>query len=112
MTAVFNRGAVMSRTMAVSSLMIAGSISAPCLSQAQNAGFTDALLGRVRMAAHAVPGDLPNTVRYLKFAGFKTPLSGAVEGAENDTVSGVYSVFQVRYADRWVMVDAGVDREV
>jgi glyoxylase-like metal-dependent hydrolase (beta-lactamase superfamily II) len=74
--------------------------------------FTDTVLARVRAAAQAVPGDLPHSLRYLEFASFKTPLSGAVEGAENTVVEGVYTVFQVRYPHGWIMVDAGVDREV
>ena len=74
--------------------------------------YTDSLLANLRAAASAVPGDLPIALRYLEFASFKTPLSGAVVGAEDAIVDGVYTVFQVRYTHGWVMVDAGVDREV
>jgi glyoxylase-like metal-dependent hydrolase (beta-lactamase superfamily II) len=49
---------------------------------------------------------------YLGFAEFETPLSGAVEGAGNELVKGAYTAFQVRYPHGWVMVDAGVDRQV
>jgi glyoxylase-like metal-dependent hydrolase (beta-lactamase superfamily II) len=74
--------------------------------------FTDTVLAEARAAASVVPGDLPVALRYLEFARFTTPLSGAVGGAEDAIVEGVYTVFQVRYSHGWVMVDAGVDREV
>jgi glyoxylase-like metal-dependent hydrolase (beta-lactamase superfamily II) len=90
----------------------AASLSAPGRSIAQESAYTDALLDKVRAAARAVPGELPRSLRFLKFAEFKTPLSGAVAGAGEEIVEGAYTVFQVRYAHGWVMVDAGVDREV
>jgi glyoxylase-like metal-dependent hydrolase (beta-lactamase superfamily II) len=74
--------------------------------------FTDTVLSKVRAAASAVPGDLPHSLRYLEFAWFKTPLSAAVDGAGDTIVEGVYTVFQIRYSHGWVMVDAGVDRDV
>lgn len=79
---------------------------------AQAPAYTDALLDKVRAAARAVPGDLPRSLHVLTFAEFKTPLSGAVEGAGDEVVDGAYTAFQVRYPRGWIMVDAGVDREV
>lgn len=103
----------MSKTTLAAILCVAALAAAPSSqATAQSPTLTDALLDQVRAAAHAVPGELPRSLRYLKFAEFKTPLSGAVEGAEDDTVEGAYTVFQVRYTRRWIMVDAGVDREV
>jgi len=103
----------MSKTTLAATVFVAVvGVAQPGPTKAQSPNFTDTLLDQVRAAARAVPGDLPRSLRYLKFAGFKTPLSGAVEGTEADTVEGAYTVFQVRYASRWIMVDAGVDREV
>ena len=100
-------------TTLVASLLVAGvSFSTPGRAGAQVSALTDALLDRARAAARAVPGDLPHSLRFLKFAEFKTPLSGAVEGAGDELVDGAYTVFQVRYPHGWIMVDAGVDREV
>jgi len=79
---------------------------------AQNPTFNDTLLTQVRAAAHDVPGELPQSLHYLKFAGFTTPLSAAVAGAGDQVVNGAYTVFQIRYSRNWIMVDAGVDREV
>jgi glyoxylase-like metal-dependent hydrolase (beta-lactamase superfamily II) len=93
-------------------LVVGVSLSASARTAAQAPAFTDALLDKVRAAARAVPGDLPHSLGFLKFAEFKTPLSGAVEGAGDELVNGAYTVFQVRYPHGWIMVDAGVDREV
>lgn len=93
-------------------LVAAVGVFAPVHTAAQAPAFTDALLDKVRAAARAVPGDLPHSLRVLPFAEFKTPLSGAVEGAGDEVVDGVYTAFQVRYLHGWIMVDAGVDREV
>ena len=103
----------MFRTTLVASLLAA----TPGLAQSDSTGaqiptFNDTLLAKARAAARAVPGDLPHSLRYLKFAEFKTPLSGAVAGAGDEVVEGAYTVFQVRYSQGWIMVDAGVDREV
>jgi glyoxylase-like metal-dependent hydrolase (beta-lactamase superfamily II) len=100
------------KTCAVSLFVAAASFSAPGRSVAQKPAYTDALLDKVRAAARAVPGELPRSLRFLKFAEFKTPLSGAVGGAGDEIVEGAYAVFQVRYPQGWVMVDAGVDRQV
>lgn len=103
----------MSRTTLVASLLVAAAgVSQPNRTGAPIPTFTDTLLAKARAAARVVPGDLPHSLRYLKFAGFKTPLSGAVGGAGDEVVEGAYVVFQVRYSQGWIMVDAGVDREV
>jgi glyoxylase-like metal-dependent hydrolase (beta-lactamase superfamily II) len=99
-------------TLLASLLVAAAGLSRPNRTGAQTPTFTDTLLARARAAARVVPGDLPHSVHYLKFAEFKTPLSGAVEGAGDEVVEGAYTVFQVRYSQGWIMVDAGVDREV
>ena len=100
------------RSYAVTLCLLLGGLAEPGLAEAQSPTFTDTLLAEVRAAAHAVPGDLPQSLHYLKFAEFTTPLSGAVAGVGNDVVNGAYTVFQVRYSSGWIMVDAGVDREV
>jgi glyoxylase-like metal-dependent hydrolase (beta-lactamase superfamily II) len=98
--------------LAASWLVAAASVAAPAGTAAQTPTFTDAVLEKARAASRAVPGDLPRALRVLPFAEFKTPLSGAVGGAGDEQVDGVYTAFQVRYLHGWIMVDAGVDREV
>jgi glyoxylase-like metal-dependent hydrolase (beta-lactamase superfamily II) len=100
------------KTCAVALFIAAAGVSTPGRSLAQKPAYTDALLAKVRAAARAVPGELPRSLRYLKFAEFKTPLSGAVGGAGDEIVEGAYVAFQARYPQGWVMVDAGVDRQV
>lgn len=100
------------RTLAATWLLLLVSAAYPNAARAQSLTYSDTLLALVRSVGRAVPGDLPQSLRYLQFADFKTPLSGAVAGASDDSVKGVYTVFQIRYARRWIMVDAGVDREV
>lgn len=79
---------------------------------AQASPYTDTLLGAARALAHAVPGDLPLSLGYYPFGNLTAPLDAAVEGATDTQVAGVYAVFQIRYSHGWIMVDAGVDREV
>jgi glyoxylase-like metal-dependent hydrolase (beta-lactamase superfamily II) len=97
----------------VTSILLAtATLSAPAPTWAQTPAFTDALLDQARAAARAIPGELPRSLRFLEFAEFTTPLSGAVEGAGDERVEGFYTAFQVCYPHGWIMVDAGVDREV
>lgn len=69
-------------------------------------------LSAARGLVHAVPGDLPTAIGYLNVAEWSWPLSEAVENAPNTTVSLPTPVFQVRFAHGWIMVDAGMDREI
>ncbi len=79
---------------------------------AQVSRFTDALLGRVRAAARYVPGGLPREVRYLKFGELRAPLGEWLEnGGDTPTVAAL-PVFQVRYRRGWIMIDAGMNRDV
>jgi glyoxylase-like metal-dependent hydrolase (beta-lactamase superfamily II) len=68
-------------------------------------------LAAARSLIHAVPGGLPVAISYLNVAEWSWPLSAAVEGAPNRTISLPTPVFQVRFARAWIMVDAGMDRE-
>jgi glyoxylase-like metal-dependent hydrolase (beta-lactamase superfamily II) len=79
---------------------------------AQASPYTDTLIGAVRRLAAAVPGDLPTSLHYLSIAGAHAPASLAVEGAAQDPVDFAFPVFQIRYRHGWIVVDAGMDREV
>jgi hypothetical protein len=77
---------------------------------AQANPYDDLLLQRVRTAAQAIPGELPRSVRYLAFAEGRAPLSASVAVPDTERITVVFPVFQVRFRDRWIMVDAGFDR--
>jgi glyoxylase-like metal-dependent hydrolase (beta-lactamase superfamily II) len=69
-------------------------------------------LAAARGLIHAVPGDLPIAIGYLNVEEDSWPLSVAVENAPKTTVSSPTPVFQVRFAQGWIMIDAAMDREI
>jgi glyoxylase-like metal-dependent hydrolase (beta-lactamase superfamily II) len=77
---------------------------------AQDSPYTDVLLQDVRARARAVPGDLPIGVRYLNLMDDSSLVSDAVDGAPRTRINEVTPVFQVRYRQGWIMVDAGMTR--
>jgi glyoxylase-like metal-dependent hydrolase (beta-lactamase superfamily II) len=77
---------------------------------AQTNPYTDSLLARVRALGHAVPGAFPIAVGYLSVLDDSGPESDAVEGAPGATSGRVTPVFQIRYRQGWVMVDAAQSR--
>jgi glyoxylase-like metal-dependent hydrolase (beta-lactamase superfamily II) len=79
---------------------------------AQANPFTDALVPRLRAAAEMVPGPRPRVIRVFRFGHQKLLQSYLLEGGTSDSIPAVYSVFQIRFPDGWVVVDAGMDPEV
>ncbi len=69
-------------------------------------------LAAARGLVHAVPGALPTAIGYLNVAEDSWLLSQAVKDAEQTKVPSPTSVFQVRFAHGWIMVDAAMDREI
>jgi len=39
------------------------------------------------------------------------PLSAVIDGGGNERFRGTYSVYQIRFEDGWIMVDAGIDTD-
>jgi glyoxylase-like metal-dependent hydrolase (beta-lactamase superfamily II) len=74
---------------------------------AQGSPYDAPLLTAVRSLAHAVPGGLPTAVGYVSIQDDSAPGSNAVDGAPHSNIFDVNTVFQVRYASGWIMVDAG-----
>lgn len=103
----------MIRITAFAQLVIAaaGFVVAPGISGQENP-FDDSLLTKARAAGHMVPGELPTGIRYLKFAGGESPIGQMVETTQDSTINGALTVFQIRYPHGWIMVDAGMAREV
>lgn len=83
-------------------------IAQPAISQQ----FDSDLIERTRAASRMVPGDLPFEVRFQGYNYWSWPLSYAVEGAPSDIFPGSHGVFQIRFSDGWIMVDAGADKEI
>ena len=74
--------------------------------------YDDALLQKVRVAATAVPGQLPASINYMKYAATVSKWKDILEGGNDDTSSLARTTFQIVYADGYIMVDAGMDRAV
>jgi glyoxylase-like metal-dependent hydrolase (beta-lactamase superfamily II) len=74
--------------------------------------YSDALLPASRRAATIVPGDPPKSLHVLTFNRGKSPVSEAVENAPSDPIAVANVVFQILYSHGWIMVDAGMDREL
>jgi glyoxylase-like metal-dependent hydrolase (beta-lactamase superfamily II) len=80
--------------------------------RAQSNPYSDSLLPAVRRAATVVPGVLPQAVQVLAFNHSRGVASSSVEGAPGDSVDRANVVFQIRYPRGWIMVDAGMDKEI
>ena len=84
--------------------------TSPSRACAQASPWNDSLLERVRALARSVPGERPRSLHVLKIAESSGPLSSFVAGADSQRVPVAYPVFQIRYRDRWIVVDAGFDQ--
>jgi len=88
-----------------------GTFARPSPLTAQAGLFTDSLLDRVRAVARATPGERPRALHLLKVVESAGPLSNYVAVPDSQRVPSCYSAFQIRYRDRWIVVDAASDRE-
>jgi glyoxylase-like metal-dependent hydrolase (beta-lactamase superfamily II) len=85
--------------------------AAPASLGAQASPFSDSLLDQARALARSGAGERPRAVHVIKLAESTGPLSSYVAGADSQRVPSCFPVFQIRYRDRWIVVDAGLDRE-
>jgi glyoxylase-like metal-dependent hydrolase (beta-lactamase superfamily II) len=76
---------------------------------AQANPYSAALLARIRTAARAIPGPRPRELRYIAIGEAHPPLSFLLAGADTQRVTSIIPAFQIRFADRWIMVDAALD---
>jgi len=81
---------------------------APAPLAAQASPWNDSLLERVRALARATPGERPRSLHVMKIVESAGPLSNSVAVADSTRVPGSYPVFQIRWRDRWIVVDAAV----
>lgn len=80
----------------------------PPVLTAQAGLFNDSLLDRVRTLARGTPGERPRSLHVLKVVESAGPLSNYVAVPDSQRVPSCYSAFQLRYRDRWIVIDAAV----
>src|SRR5207247_5105710 len=69
-------------------------------------------IDQVRRVARMIPGRDPLRINVLKFAESRRAKKFSVKGAPDEPSVQARTVFQVVYADGYVMLDAGMDRQV
>jgi len=84
--------------------------AAPAGRQAQEPWSVD--LAEIRHAAGLVPGPRPVRLHVRKFAESRRTKNFSVRGAPADPSVQARTAFQVVFPDSYVMVDAGMDRDV
>ena len=92
--------------------ILAAAVCASAPLHGQEAGLADDLLQRVRRASTAVPGALPETINFLKFAESHRTYAAVIDGGGDEPFVSARTAFQVVYPDGSVMIDAGMDEAV
>jgi len=92
-------------------IVIAGIAAAGALN-AQPRQYSPSYLSAIRAAAGMVPGDLPVSLRYLKYGESVLSTAVVLEGGTSTPIVGAFTVFQIEFRDGWITVDAGHDAEV
>ena len=87
-------------------------LSAQAQAQTQSEPYPDDLLDQIRSLARSIEGDLPQSVAWAKVAESHRPFADIIEGGSDETFVSARTAFQIRYADRTIMLDSGMDEEV
>lgn len=95
---------------AVALTMVLGGMSVPVTGQSNP--YSESLLTEIRDLASAVPGESPTALRFITYAEWRGPAAYALERAPAESVDVTFPVFQIRYREGWIVIDAGSDREV
>src|ERR1700724_2729989 len=69
-------------------------------------------LDEIRQVATMVPGKRPLRINVLKFAESRRTKNFSVKGAPPEPSAQARTVFQVVYADGYIMIDSGMDQQV
>src|SRR5215467_2304430 len=69
-------------------------------------------IDEIRHAARMIPGKAALRINVLKFAESRRTKNFSVKGAPSEPSVQARTVFQVVYADGYVMVDSGMDQQV
>lgn len=74
--------------------------------------YPEDLLQRVREAAQTIPGELPQSINFVKFAESHRTYAAVIEGGSEDPFISARTAFQVVYPKGTIMLDSGMDEEV
>ena len=74
--------------------------------------YDETLLNKVRSAGMAIPGSLPASIHYIKYASSIRKWSDIVEDGGDDPCTMARTAFQIVFEKSYIMVDAGMDRAV
>lgn len=77
-----------------------------------NIEYNEALLVKIRKAAHEIPGKKANELRYVKFAESPRTFEQTVEGGTKEPYIQARTAYQLCFDKQWIMIDAGMDQEV
>jgi glyoxylase-like metal-dependent hydrolase (beta-lactamase superfamily II) len=88
------------------------SMLALLLASPQNEQRWTANIDQIRHAARMIPGQGPLRINVLKFAESRRTKNFSVKGAPSEPSVQARTVFQVVYADGYVMVDSGMDEQI
>jgi len=69
-------------------------------------------IDQIRQVARMIPGQAPLRINVVKFAESRRTKNFSVKGAPPEPSVQARTVFQVMYADGYVMVDSGMDEQV
>lgn len=79
---------------------------------AQDLTYSADLLTQIRDASRAIPGALPTSINFVKFAESHRTYSVVIEGGGEEPFISARTAFQIVYQDGSVMIDAGMDETV
>lgn len=83
-----------------------------CSAQEESGLYPDDLLSQIRAISDSGNENLPESIAFVKVAESHRPWSAIIEGGSEETFISARSAFQIRYANRTVMLDSGMDEEV
>ena len=78
----------------------------------QEPAYPDDFLDRVRQAADDIPGALPESINFIKFAESHRTYAAVIDGGTDEPFVSARTAFQVVYPGGTVMIDAGMDEAV
>ena len=79
---------------------------------AQDLTYSADLLRQIRDASRAIPGALPTSINFVKFAESHRTYSVVIEDGGEEPFISARTAFQIVYQDGSVMIDAGMDQTV
>ena len=79
---------------------------------AQDLTYSADLLTQIRDASRAIPGALPTSINFVKFAESHRTYSVVIEDGGEEPFISARTAFQIVYQDGSVMIDAGMDETV